>query len=225
MKKTAAFFDFDGTMLTTHTAHIMQRCLRDAGARHFAGRRLSILFLVRMLACRLLRRAGLVSETRLAEVLISFYRGRSVNAVEKWSAGFYNDYVKPEFSRVVLDIINYHRKKGHVLVIVSGQVRTVLNHAAADLGFDHVICSDLEVDRAGRFTGRAAGTICVDSNKSELARAFAEENSIDLESSFSYGNNEADEPILDLVGNPVAVEPTKRLEVIARERGWRIVNH
>lgn len=225
MKKTAAFFDFDGTILTTHTAHLVQKYLRETGARHFAGRRLSLLFLLRILSYRFLRKAGLVSETKLAAVLISFYKGRSVDAVEKWSAGFYNEYVKPEISRVVLDIISYHKKKGHVLVIVSGQVRTVLRHAAADLDFNHVICSDLEVNRSGMFTGRAAGTICVDSNKRELARAFAEEHGIDLESSFSYGNNEADEPILAMVGNPVAVEPTKRLDAIAQERGWRIVTH
>ena len=225
MKKTAAFFDFDGTMLTSHTAHLVGRYLRDTGSRYFAGRRLSFLFLLRMIFCRFLRKAGVISEKKMAEVLISFYRGRSARAVEEWAAGFYREYVKPEFSRVVLDIVSYHRKKGHLLVIVSGQVRTVLKHAAADLGFDHMICTDLEINRAGRFTGRAAGTICVDSNKSELARAFAAENGIDLESSFSYGNSDADESILAMAGNPVAVEPTARLEAIALERGWRIVNH
>ncbi len=225
MKKIAAFFDFDGTILTTHTAHLVGRYLRDTGARHFAGRSLSPVFLVRVLACRALRKAGLISEIAMARVLLNFYRGRSMQAVEEWSSGFYVEYMKPKLSGVVLDIIAYHRKKGHVLVIVSGQVRTVLKHAALDLGFDHVICTDLAVDRHGFFTGRAAGTICVDSNKTDLARALAAERGIDLESSYSYGNNEADESILAMAGNPVAVEPTRRLEAIAQERGWRIVGH
>lgn len=59
----------------------------------------------------------------------------------------------------------------------------------------------------------------------DLARAFAGLHGIDLESSYSYGNNEADRAILSMVGNPVAVEPTKRLEAMAQANGWKIVNH
>jgi HAD superfamily hydrolase (TIGR01490 family) len=225
MKKTAAFFDFDGTVLTTHTARLVGNYLRDRRLKHFAGRSLSLTFLIRMLIGRAFRRAGLLSETAMAAVLLNFYRGRRVADVEQWAGGFYLDYVKPRLSAVVLDIIRYHRKKGHVLVLVSGQVRTVLVHVAADLGFDHIICTDLQRDRTGRFTGRPAGVICVDSNKKALALAFAGEHDIDLSSSFSYGNNEADEDILAMVGHPVAVEPTKRLEAIALERRWRVVAH
>ncbi len=225
MKKTAAFFDFDGTLLTTHTAGLVVRNLRDSGARHFAGRSLSLLYLLRVLAWRSLYRVRIASETAMAAVLLDFYRGRRVDDVERWSAGFYRDYLRPGLSSIMIDIVKEHRRKGHLLVIVSGQVRTVLDHVAADLGFDHVICTDLERDGTGRFTGRPAGVICVDSNKKDLALAYAEEEGIDLASSYSYGNHEADGDILAMVGNPVAVEPTRRLEAMAIERGWRIIAH
>lgn len=225
MKRIAAFIDFDGTLLTTHTAHLVGRFLRDSGARHFAGRPLSPLYLARILACRGLRKTGLMSEAALAAALLDFYRGRAVRDVEEWASGFYRDYLKPNLSAALVDIVRTHKKKGHVPVIVSGQVRTVLRHVAEDLGFDHVICTDLEDDGRGAYTGRPKGMICVDSNKSDLARAFAADNGIDLGSSYSYGNNEADGAILSMVGNPVAVEPTKRLEAMALARGWKIINH
>ena len=223
MKNIAAYLRLRRTMLTTHTAHLVGRYLRDTGARQLPAKPVSDI-LLRVLVCRALRKAGLISETGDGQGASEFLP-REEQAVEEWSSGFYREYMKPKLSGVVLDIIAYHRKKGHVLVIVSGQVRTVLKHAALDLGFDHVICTDLAVDRHGFFTGRAAGTICVDSHKTDLARALAAERGIDLESSYSYGNNEADESILSMAGNPVAVEPTRRLEAIAQERGWRIVGH
>jgi len=223
--KTAAFFDFDGTILVSHTAHLVARYLRDRRLRSFAGMPLSLLYLFKVLGGRALRRSGMLSETSMAALLIDFYRGRDVQAVEEWATRFYVDYIKPDISPQILRVINKHRESGHVLVMVSGQVKTVLKHAADDMGFDHVICTDLETDERGKFTGRSSGMICVDSNKRDLAFSYAAKNSIDLSASFSYGNNEADEAILGMVGNSVAVGPTKRLEAIASARGWKIIRH
>ena len=89
MKRVAAFIDFDGTLLTTHTARLVGRFLRDTGTRHFAGRPVSIVYLARILACRLLRKTGLMSESSLAAAFLDFYRGRSVSDVEEWAGGFY----------------------------------------------------------------------------------------------------------------------------------------
>jgi putative phosphoserine phosphatase/1-acylglycerol-3-phosphate O-acyltransferase len=55
-------------------------------------------------------------------------------------------------------------------------------------------------------------------------RDFAGNHGIDLGSSYSCGNNGADSAILSMVGNPVAVEPTRRLESMAVARGWKIIN-
>lgn len=72
MKRSAAFVDFDGTPLTTHTAHLVGRFLRDSGARRFAGKPLSVAYLERILLCRLLRKTGVISETALAAALLDF---------------------------------------------------------------------------------------------------------------------------------------------------------
>ncbi|MBA3610362.1 MAG: HAD-IB family hydrolase, partial [Rubrobacter sp.] len=45
---------------------------------------------------------------------------------------------------------------------------------------------------------------------------------LDLSRSYAYADAISDLPMLEAVGNPVAVNPDRRLEASAKERGWRI---
>ena len=41
---------------------------------------------------------------------------------------------------------------------------------------------------------------------------------INLENSYAYGDHITDLPVLNMVGNPVAVNPTNKLEVVAIQK-------
>ena len=47
---------------------------------------------------------------------------------------------------------------------------------------------------------------------------------IDLEASYAYSDSETDVPMLEVVGNPYAVNPDRVLARIAHERGWPILD-
>lgn len=51
---------------------------------------------------------------------------------------------------------------------------------------------------------------------------LAASEGIDLKGSFAYSDSVTDLPMLELVGNPVAVNPDRELRRIATERSWRI---
>jgi putative phosphoserine phosphatase/1-acylglycerol-3-phosphate O-acyltransferase len=51
-------------------------------------------------------------------------------------------------------------------------------------------------------------------------REFARRHRVDLERSFAYGNGSEDVQFLETVGRPAALNPTKDLDRIARERSW-----
>lgn len=53
-----------------------------------------------------------------------------------------------------------------------------------------------------------------------MVRGFAREMEIDLDHSFAYSDHHADIPLLESVGHPVAINPTKQLAACANERGW-----
>ena len=54
-------------------------------------------------------------------------------------------------------------------------------------------------------------------------RRFAVDHDIDLDASFAYSGSASDLPMLELVGNPIAVNPDAELARVAAQRGWRVM--
>jgi phosphoserine phosphatase len=65
----------------------------------------------------------------------------------------------------------------------------------------------------------------VDHNKKVLTLKLAHQLKLDLEKSYAYGNHHSDLPLLEIVGNPHAVEPNSILEKIAHQRAWPILGY
>ena len=46
---------------------------------------------------------------------------------------------------------------------------------------------------------------------------------VDWKNSYAYGDSYADLPVLNLVGNPIAVKPDEKLRHIAIRKQWEII--
>ena len=55
-----------------------------------------------------------------------------------------------------------------------------------------------------------------------MLASFARRRNLDLSRSYAYADSISDLPMMEAVGNPVAVNPDSRLQKAARERGWEI---
>ena len=92
---------------------------------------------------------------------------------------------------------------------------------ARHIGADAAIATQAKVDASGRYTGEvefyAAGH-----GKVEAITKEAEKFNIDLQASYAYSDSVTDLPMLELVGNPVAVNPDRALLKEATERGWDV---
>ncbi|MBW1989096.1 MAG: HAD family hydrolase [Deltaproteobacteria bacterium] len=216
MAKTAAFFDFDKTLLAADSASIGIRFLWDMGL-------LPVPFVAKALALNELYKRHLISEVQIGRRLLTFYRGKTIDPFEDGMCEFYENDIKPRLAPAILDRLRDHQEQGHVTVLVSGSLRYTLLPVKKDLGIDHLLCSDLEVDESGVLTGRPRGEMCVDKTKAVLARELAQAEGIDLSASYAYGNHQSDIPLLSLVGNPHAVEPTGPLRRHAQRHGWPIL--
>ena len=60
------------------------------------------------------------------------------------------------------------------------------------------------------------------STSSHCPRKLAEQSGLDLEQSYFYTDSHDDLPLLEIVGRPRPVNPTRQLSQIAKERTWLV---
>jgi len=214
--RIGAFFDFDETLLDTESSRL--------GIKHLWERRLvSRIFILKAFVAGLLYSRHLISDQQTAKILLRLYRNRRLDEFIEGSEAFYHDILKPRLAPKILAKVNGHKDQGHTLVLISGSIRYMLEPVARDLGFEHLLCTDLEADANGLLTGKPKGPLCLDTTKRHLATELAQSTGIDLARSYAYGNHQADLPLLELVGFPHAVEPSRPLFKIAVARNWPIL--
>ncbi len=118
-------------------------------------------------------------------------------------------------------LVEAHQAKGHTVAIISSATPYQVENAAAGLGIDHVLCTRLEVEN-GKFTGGVVRPTCFGQGKVDAAELLASELRADLNKSFFYSDSTDDLLLLERVGHPRALNPSDRLERIARGRQWPV---
>jgi HAD superfamily hydrolase (TIGR01490 family) len=159
----------------------------------------------------------------MVKPMLSFYRGRYLKDFQETAISFWEDYLKPHLAPNMIERLEFHKKNNHILVLISGSIHYLLVPVVKDLGFQHLICTHLEVMENGILTGRPFGLVCIAENKPLLLKKLASEHNLDLTRSFAYSDHHSDIPLLESVGHPYAVEPTPRLRDIAKEKDWPII--
>lgn len=217
-KRVAAFFDFDNTFLARDSAEIGIKYLFKRGE-------LSFFFLLGIIIRSIFYKLNLYSAERISRYALRFYKNRDISEYIKQSEIFYKEMLKPHISPVIRKRLEEHKSRGHLLILITASLRYMLEPVVKDFGFDLLLCTDLEIGENGRPTGRPIEPICVGKNKVFYALKAAEEYNIDLANSYAYSDHHSDLPLLNLVGNPVVVNPTFILRRIAIKNQWPILEH
>jgi HAD superfamily hydrolase (TIGR01490 family) len=119
-----------------------------------------------------------------------------------------------------------HRNAGHMNILLTGALHPLVKELIfqLDLSVDRFFATELCEDN-GMLTGRIHGTHFYGENKANLVKELTLQTGADLSQSFCYADSITDLPMMELFGNPVAVNPDKKLAAVAKERSWHIVNH
>jgi HAD superfamily hydrolase (TIGR01490 family) len=128
--------------------------------------------------------------------------------------------ISPLMYAEALELIHDHRAAGRLVCIVSSSPEEIVAPLAEMLQVDRFIASKPTIVD-GLYTGEldfyAYGPF-----KVEAMRALAAELDIDLAASFAYSDSITDLPMLEAVGNPVAVNPDRDLRRVSLQRGWTL---
>jgi len=115
--------------------------------------------------------------------------------------------------------IREHRRAGHHIVFITGSVDFVVEPLRPLA--DEIITAKLK-EVAGRLTGDLERPPLVGEARASWLRERAASIGADLESSFAYADSMSDLPMLQVVGNPVAVNPDVALHRLARQMKWPV---
>jgi HAD superfamily phosphoserine phosphatase-like hydrolase len=139
----------------------------------------------------------------------------------------------PTFFAQAIERVSWHAKQGHEIVLLSGTLEPLAREAAGTVEAKlaargiavtiRAIATRLE-ERDGRWTGRVLGEAMFGEAKARAAKRLAEEMRLDLRRCYAYGDSLNDRWLMEVVGRPAAVNPSKDLVRIARTRGWPILS-
>jgi len=136
---------------------------------------------------------------------------------------FMQQKILPIITEKSRDLVAEHKVAGDTLVVITATNAFVTGPIVKEFGIEHLIATEPEmVD--GHYTGKIAGTPCFQDGKVTRLKQWILENEVAFENCVFYSDSNNDLPLLELVKNPVAVDPDDKLKAIATEKNWPIIS-
>ncbi|WP_156298956.1 HAD family hydrolase [Streptobacillus canis] len=207
MKKIAAFFDVDGTifrnsLLIEHFKMLIKFEFIDEAS--FVG---DIKYKFKMWE----ERKG--SYDDYLEELVDIYVDCIKNIDEKDINYVAQRVIENRAEKIYTysrNKIKEHLDNGHLVIIISGSPSFLVDKMATKLNATDFIATEYLLDENNRYSGK---NIPMWDSKSKIKAIndFAEKYDIDLSKSYAYGDTTGDYGMFEMVGNPIAINPAKRL--------------
>lgn len=207
MKKTAAFFDIDGTLyreglITEVFKKIIKYELVDEVKWYNE-----------------VKPAYIEWDNRTGDY--DTYLLKMIDIYKEAIIGIKNDHIKYIAKKVIeqkgdrvytftRDRIKHHKKQGHLIIAVSGSPSELVREMALKYDMDDYNGTIYKVNEKSEYNGEIVPMWDSVSKKQAILN-FADKYDIDLEKSYAYGDTTGDFSMFGLVGNPVTVNPTKEL--------------
>jgi len=214
---TAAFFDVDNTLM------------QGASIFHFAlGLHRREFFTTRQILGAAwkqayFRFAGVEDPEHVADArssALGFIAGHTVGELESLGEEIFDEAMAAKIWPGTRALAQMHLDEGQRVWLVTAAPIEIATIIARRLGLTGALGTVAEhVD--GVYTGRLVGELLHGPAKREAVVALAEREGLDLARCSAYSDSANDLPLLELVGDPCAINPDARLRAHARARGWR----
>jgi HAD superfamily hydrolase (TIGR01490 family) len=163
--------------------------------------------------------AELFDRRTFNELLFSTYSGMSEDRLELLGEDTFRSVMLPSLFASAKGLVEKSLSAGHEVVFVSGALECVIRHLARHLGATQVIANRLEM-KDGIATGKLLRPVVAGPEKARIVRDHARSRGFDLDECFAFSDSYSDVPMLSVVGHPAAVNPDKRLAMLAKAYSW-----
>lgn len=210
----ACFFDLDRTFVRVNTARLYARWQYRVG---MARRR----DLARVTWWVLRYSLGNLDAEAVARRLVREMAGRDEGDFARAVDGWVEAEVLPQVAPDAMRELARRKAEGYHCALLTATSSYAAESLARRVGIDHVLASRFAV-ADGRFTGDIIEPFCYGEGKVRAVEAWVRERAVDLAESAFFTDSASDLPMLERVGEPVAVNPDPRLRWQARRRGWPV---
>jgi HAD superfamily hydrolase (TIGR01490 family) len=213
-KSYIAFFDLDGTLISANSGKLLVKGALKNGMMIMPD-------LIKALWLSLLYKFGLMNPEKIIAGMLKWLAGVPENEVSSLISEVFEKHILHSIPEKARREIKMHKEKNAAVVILSSALFPVCQAVASHLEMDDVICTQIETVN-GRYTGRPAGNFCFGHEKFFRLREYCERNGSKIPDAWYYGDSFSDLPVLEIVGNPVCVNPDKKLLKEANKNNWII---
>jgi HAD superfamily hydrolase (TIGR01490 family) len=210
-----AFFDFDETLIVGNSGSLWIR--RELRSGH-----ISRLQALRAASWMVRYRLGFASMEDALRTAIKSLEGTAEETLRQRTRAFYLEEVRGLYRGGAPEAVARHRARGEACVLLTASSLYLSELVRADLELDEVLCTRFQV-RDGMHTGEPEGGLCFGVGKLRYAEEYAARRGVPLAACTFYTDSYTDLPVLERVGQPVVVNPDRRLRREARLRGWQVV--
>jgi len=136
---------------------------------------------------------------------------------------YLEEKIRPILLKKAGELIDDHRSRGHILLVITATNRFLTEPIAGLLGIENLIASDVEM-KDGYYTGKTRGLPSFAGGKVTRLESWIEDHRYRPEEHWFYSDSHNDIPLLEYVTHPVAVDPDAVLRREAEQRGWPIIS-
>lgn len=147
----------------------------------------------------------------------------SLDQLHIWREQFLNEVIAPIYLQNAQNLVDKHRAQGHTLLVITATNRFITAPIVKMYGIENLIATTPELVE-GRYTGEIVGVPCFQAGKVTLLNEWLAKTGETLAGSYFYSDSHNDLPLLQLVENPVAVDPDDKLRQFAQSKSWKIMS-
>ena len=140
---------------------------------------------------------------------------------------FINTKIRTIINFKAKELVNRHLQSGDLCAIVTATNEFITEPIAKLFNGHKLIATLVEKNKDGSYTGKSYGIPSFREGKVIRVNEWLKSNGLSLNSfkkSFFYSDSFNDIHLLNVVNNPVATNPDKKLQDYAKRNNWQVIN-
>ena len=215
----AAFYDLEGTLVSTNLVHTLG---------FYARRQATLPKSLKMTAATLMSLPVFAitdqySRKVFNDLYFKRYKGQSEDRLRYFAHELFEEVIKPAVFPGTYELIEKSRSLGLRQIVITGALDLSVKPLMEHLNITEYVTNRLEFVN-GVATGRLLPPIMAAATKASWIRTFSEREGISLSDSYAYTDSMSDLPMLSIVGHPAVINPDMRLRQTALHHDWPILN-